>query len=196
MPLERHTIAAPFDIPEPDRLVTAATGQQAPIRAPGHRIDRAALAGQRLEALPRGDIPESDGGIISATGERPAIRSKDETMDASGVLPHPEQGPVLQVPQLDGPIPAPGGERLLIWTEGESLYRGGMRLPGQVQYLPAIAPHACSPAPAAHRTVAAIGARCHRPGRVKGLGKDRLLQGSPGKCRILHLDPLEIDASQ
>ena len=112
------------------------------------------------------------------------------------MLSQPEQGPVLQVPQLDGPIPAPGGERLLIWTEGECLYRSGMRLPGQVQRFPVVAPHACSSAPAAHRTVAAIGARRHRPGRVKGLGKDRLLQRGPRKRRILHLDPLEICASK
>src|SRR2546421_10524701 len=41
MPVERLAIAAPFDIPEPDHLVTAATGEQAAIRAPGHRIHRA-----------------------------------------------------------------------------------------------------------------------------------------------------------
>src|SRR6266702_318364 len=108
-----------------------------------------------------------------------AIRSKGETMDAASMLSQPEQGTVLQVPQLDRAIPAPGGERMLNWTEGECLYRSGMRLPGQVQHFPVVTPHACSSAPAAHSPVVAIGARRHRPRRVKGLGKDRLLQGGP-----------------
>src|SRR3989442_493223 len=110
MPVERRAIAAPFDIPEPDHLVTAATGEQTAIRAPGQCIARAALRGERLEVLTRGDIPESDSGIITSTGECTAIRSKDETMDAAGMLSQPEQGylsprqgSVLQVPQLDGP---------------------------------------------------------------------------------------------
>src|SRR5947209_17890399 len=106
-------------LPQSNASIDAATGQQAPIRAPGQSIDRAALAGERLEVLTRGDIPESDSAIISATGECPAIRSKDETMDAAGMLSQPEQGPVLQVPQFDGAVPTSGGERLLIWTEGE-----------------------------------------------------------------------------
>ena len=41
-----------------------------------------------------------------------------------------------------------------------------------------------------------MGARCHGPGRVKGLGKDRLSQHGPGKRRILHLDILQIGATQ
>jgi len=41
-----------------------------------------------------------------------------------------------------------------------------------------------------------MGVRCHRPGRVKGLGKDRLSQHGPGKRRILHLDILQIGATQ
>src|SRR5258708_24066483 len=89
-----------------------------------------------------------------------------------------------------------GGERRLGRTEGGGLPCGGMRLPGPVQRFPVVPPHACSSAPAAHSPVVAIGACGYRPGRVKGLGKDRLLQGSPGKCRILHLDPLEIGTSK
>ncbi len=97
----------PLHLPQLNTSIEAATGQQAPIRTPGQCIDRAALTGERLEVLTRGDIPESDSGIISATGECTAIRSKDEMMDAAGMLPQPEQGTVLQVPQLDGPIPTP-----------------------------------------------------------------------------------------
>src|SRR5260370_18232909 len=186
----------PLQLTQVNTSIVAATGQKAPIRTPGQGIDPTALTGERLEVLPRGDIPEPDSGIISATGERTSIRSKGETMDAAGMLSQPEQGTVLQVPQLDGAIPTPGGERLLIWTEGEGLYRSGMRLPGQVQYLPVVTPHACSSAPAAHRPVGPIGARRHRPGRVKGLVKNRLVQGSPANRRILHLTPLKIDASQ
>ncbi len=41
-----------------------------------------------------------------------------------------------------------------------------------------------------------MGVRCHGPGRIKGLGKDRLSQHGPGKRRILHLDILQIGATQ
>src|SRR5215470_15351833 len=101
MPMECCAIDAPLDIPEPDRLVTAATGKQAPIRTPGQCIDRTAPTEERLEVLSRGDVPESDSGIISATGERTAIRSKGETMDTAAMLPLPAQGAVFQVPQLE-----------------------------------------------------------------------------------------------
>src|SRR3989454_12136 len=51
MPVERCAITSPFDVPEPDRLVTAATGQQAPIRAPGHCIHRGCMSRKRLTYL-------------------------------------------------------------------------------------------------------------------------------------------------
>src|SRR5262249_20074608 len=122
-------------LPQANSSIEAATGKPAPIRAPGQRIDRAALVEERLEGLARADLPESDDPIISATGECPAIGTKGETMDAACMLSQPEQGylsprqgSVLQVPQLDGAVPAPGGEHLLIWPEGERLHRRGMRL--------------------------------------------------------------------
>src|SRR5436853_8688 len=99
-----------------------------------------------------------------------AIRSKGETMDAASMLSQPEQGPVLEVPQLDHAIPTPRSEHLLIRTESECLYRSGMRLPGQVQHFPVVTPHACSPTPAAHRPVGPLEARRDRPewGRAGG----------------------------
>src|SRR5260370_1487916 len=125
-----------------------------------------------------------------------AIRSKGETMDVASMLSQPEAGAVLQGPQLDHAIPTPRSEHLLIRTESECLYRRGMRLPGQVQHFPAVTPHACSSAPAAHRPGGSMGVRCHGPGRIKVLGKDRLSQHGPGKRRILHLEILKIGATQ
>src|SRR5207245_7685634 len=135
------------------------------------------------EGLPRGDIPEPDSGIISTTGECTAIRGKCETMDAAGMLSLPEQGTVLQVPEFDSAIPTPGGERTLIRTEGECLYRSGMRMPGQVQRFPVVTPHACSSAPAAYSPVVPIGARRHLRARAKAPGNGGLLQGSARKHR-------------
>src|SRR6266849_2978018 len=51
MPVERCAIAAPFDVPEPNRMVSAATGQQAPIRAPDHSIHRGGVSRERLPYL-------------------------------------------------------------------------------------------------------------------------------------------------
>src|SRR5260370_16871505 len=93
-----------------------------------------------------------------------AIRSKGETMDAASMLSQPEQGPVLEVPQLDHAIPTPRSEHLLIRTESEFLYRSGMRLPGQVHHFPLVTPPARSPPPPPPRPSASIRDRCPPPG--------------------------------
>src|SRR5439155_7095636 len=86
---------------------------------------------------------------ISAAGERASIGGKGQTLYVVGDPARPEQGAPLDVPQLDGTIPAPSSQRASIRAEGEGAHRVGMRLPGQVQEPPFFAPHACFPPPAA-----------------------------------------------
>src|SRR5258708_7054334 len=126
------------------------------------------------------DVPKPDGGIISSTGKRAAIGSKGESKDAAGMLTHPVQGTVSQAPQLDSSIPTPGSQRAPIRAEGESRHRAAMRLPGQVQNLPSLAPYACFPQSAARSSVVPIRTGVHRPGGVKGLAKDSVAQRGPG----------------
>src|SRR6266849_1611590 len=199
MPCEdAHTCALLcfLHLPQSNASIEASTGQQAPIETPFQRVHRAALDGESREVRTPVGIPELDGGIISTTGEHASVGSKGEALDAAAMPTHPEQGTILQVPQLDGPIPAPGGEYVSIRTEGEGLYCGGMCLPGQVQDLSSLAPHACSPPPAASSPVVPIGACGHRPGGIKGLGKDCIADYSPGQRRILHLNALQIHAAK
>jgi hypothetical protein len=97
-------------------------------------------------------VPELDGGIISTAGERASIGGKGQALAVVGEPARLEQGPALCVQQLDDTIPAPSSQRASsIRAEGEGAHRVGMRLPGQVQEPPFIAPHACFSPPAARR---------------------------------------------
>src|SRR5258707_736668 len=73
MPAERHAIAAPFGLPEPDCLVTAPTGQRPPIRAPGHRIDRSRVSCKRLTYLETFHVPQLDGSIKAPARQAASI---------------------------------------------------------------------------------------------------------------------------
>src|SRR5258705_13527392 len=104
----------PPHLPQPNTSIEAPTGKQAPIGTPGHRVHRAAMAGERLQVRAPLGVPEANSGIISAAGKRVSIGSKGDALDVVGMPVRPEQGTALQVPQLDGPIPAPCGERISI----------------------------------------------------------------------------------
>src|SRR6266699_4179058 len=140
--------AALFAIPQPDHVVKAATGEQAAIRAPGQRIHRASVAIEGLAVHTPVGVPESDGRIKSPTGERASLGGKRQALDAVGMPARPEQGTMLQVPQLEGPIPAPSGQRAFVRAEGKGPDYIEMRLPGQMQGLAWLAPHAHFPPPA------------------------------------------------
>src|SRR5207302_3532776 len=70
MSLQRHPSAALLGIPQPDRVVKAATSQRASIRTPGHamrplRMPRQRLAYAWASFLPH--LPELDGAIPART---------------------------------------------------------------------------------------------------------------------------------
>src|SRR5437016_12597902 len=87
MPVERRAIAAPFDIPEPDHLVTAATGEQTAIRAPGHRIHRGGVSRERLTYLETFHVPQLDGSIKAPARQGASIGGKGHRPDKAAVSP-------------------------------------------------------------------------------------------------------------
>ena len=131
--------------PQPNLRVEAPAGEQAPIGTPGQRMHRATVTGEHLQMCAPVGLPEPDDGIISAAAQCASIGGKGQALDAVGMPACPEQGTVLQVPQLDSPIPAPGGQGAFIRAEGEGPDCIEMRLPGQVQDLPFLAPDAHFP---------------------------------------------------
>src|SRR2546425_3872698 len=112
MPRERlHAGSRPglLPLPQPKRAREVATGEQAPIRAPGQREDRTGMR-QLLEGGAQLRIPEPDGRIKSPTGEQSSIGSKGQPGGALGMPARPEQSATGDVPQLDAAIIAPASQ--------------------------------------------------------------------------------------
>src|SRR2546423_9309960 len=128
-----HAASRPgrLPLPEPNRAREVATGEQAPIRAPGQREDRAGMR-HLLKEGAQLRVPEPDGRIQSPTGEQAAIRGKGQAGGARGMPARPEQGTTFDVPELDAAVEAPAGQRAFVRAEGEGVYLVGMGLPDQV----------------------------------------------------------------
>src|SRR6266852_152716 len=60
MPMQDHAIPASLDIPEPDSVIKATTGQGASIRAPGHGVYTVRMPLKLVETASAINIPESD----------------------------------------------------------------------------------------------------------------------------------------
>jgi hypothetical protein len=72
MPLQNLQALSSINVPEADRVVVAATGQDFPIRAEDHRPDPSGVPLQRFDTLLRAQIPELNGLIEASTGEQRA----------------------------------------------------------------------------------------------------------------------------
>src|SRR5258706_12753450 len=83
-----------LDLPHPNMSIKVATGEQAPIRAPGHREDRTGMR-QRLQVRAAQGVPELDSRIIPTAGKQTPIGGKSHTGDAIGMPPRPQQGTTL-----------------------------------------------------------------------------------------------------
>ncbi len=100
MPLKRlHAGSRPglLPLPQPQRAHDAATGEQAPIRAPGQREDRTGMR-QVREGCAQLRIPEPDGRLIPTAGQRASIGGKSQAKQAVDWPNGPERGPTLYVP--------------------------------------------------------------------------------------------------
>src|SRR2546425_5145618 len=181
-----------LELPYLNTSIIAATGQVRAVGTPSHRKD-STLGSYRFYVCAGCHIPEPDGRIFPATGEHPAIGRISQIFDDVIVPSCPKQRATLYIPQFDRPIPASRGQEPFIRTEGQgSLHYVGMRLPGQMQGVAPLAPHPHFSPRAARRPIHSLGADCHRPGSIKGLGEDGVTKGGLRKRCILHLDALQI----
>src|SRR6266508_1558238 len=171
------------EIPQSNTGIEAPTGEQFPVRTPGQGIHRAVMTGERPQVRARFRVPKLDERICPAAGDCAPMGGKGQTLDIVRPPVRPEQGATLQIPQLDAAIKAPGGERAFIWAEGQSRHRAAMRLPGQVQELPILAPYPHFPPSAARSPVLSALAYGHRPDGIDGGSPDRLTQGRSRKHR-------------
>src|SRR5437588_11108616 len=82
MALQHRPQCALLGIPQPDRVVKAATGQHASIRTPSQGLHPLGMLLKRLEAASAFELPQLKGAIPTRTGESAAARGKGES-------PHP-----------------------------------------------------------------------------------------------------------
>src|SRR5260221_5655144 len=117
-------------IPEPDRLIKTATGEQAPIWAPGHSVYPIGVPCERLAHIPTGHIPQLDGVIEAPTGQRAPIWGKGQRKYPVGMLSeHPHIACRLcprLFPHPNAPIEAAAGEHAPIGTPGQRVYRAAV----------------------------------------------------------------------
>src|SRR5215472_1152311 len=81
VPLQHHMIATSFDVPEPDRLVKAATGKEPSIRAPGdspHFVSMPCECPAHMQVSLFPHVPKLDGAIKAATGQGTSSGGKSQ----------------------------------------------------------------------------------------------------------------------
>ncbi len=134
MALQRRPRSALLAIPQPDRVVKAATGQRASIRTPGHAIHLLRMPHKRLQTasasrLP--DLPQLDGAIPARAGKSAAIGGKGQSPHPVGMPPerlHAGSRPgLLPLPQPNVSIKAATGEQAPIRAPGQREDRTRMR---------------------------------------------------------------------
>src|SRR5689334_1216069 len=142
-----------------------------------------------MDQLASRNIPQLDEGIISTAGKGAPIRREGQTEDHVCMPTRPEQSPALHIPELDCSIPTPGGQRALIWAQGERKEIVAVRLPGQRQALTFLMPdtHIASPAPCGPNF--SCGADGHRPDRMHRFSESGIAYRCPTQPGILHLYP-------
>ncbi len=119
-----------LDLPQPNTTIKATSGEQVSIRTPGDRIDISRLL-QGLQVRAAVSVPDLNGCASPAAGEHTAIGAKGETDDIC-MLTHPEQRAIVQVPELDRPIPTSSGQCPSVRAESEGRHDVDMGLPNQV----------------------------------------------------------------
>src|SRR5258708_1295161 len=114
MPMKDRPRSALLDIPEPDRLIKAATGQGASIWAPDHAMHPVRMPRERLETVSTGHVPQLDRAITARARELCAIRCKSQACHPIGMSREYLYAGVrpwhLGLPYPNAPIGATTGE--------------------------------------------------------------------------------------
>ena len=79
--IQLHQFAPRRDIPEADRLVTAARRQRAAIRRKHHGIDRTGMPLERFKKFSGGDVPQLHVPLTTGHGQGLAVRRKGHILD-------------------------------------------------------------------------------------------------------------------
>ena len=79
--IQLHQFAPRLDIPEADRLVTAARRQGATIRRKRHGMDRTGMPLERFQKFSGGDVPQLHGPPTTGQGQGLAVRRKGHILD-------------------------------------------------------------------------------------------------------------------
>src|SRR2546421_13044276 len=130
MPVQRRLIAVSFDVPQPDRLVKASTGQRAPIWAPGHAKHPVRMPRKRLETASAGYVPQPDGPVPARARELGAIGCESKSRHPMGM---PQEylhagGWLcpLQLPHPNASIEAATGEQLAVRAPGQRVHSAAL----------------------------------------------------------------------
>src|SRR5262245_25760675 len=73
---QRFETVAGAHLPQTDRLVSTAAGQQGAIRAELDRADLACMGFQDFEAEAGADLPQADRLVLTAAGQQSSIRAE------------------------------------------------------------------------------------------------------------------------
>ena len=123
--IQLHQLAPRRNIPEADRLVTAARRQGATIRRKRHGIDRTGMPLERFQKFSGGDVPQLHGPPTTGQGQGLAVRRKGHILDHApsslaerhaliGILERLRRFPGLGRPDDRRPVAAAAGQQLSI----------------------------------------------------------------------------------
>ena len=123
MSLQRHPSAALLAIPQPDRVIKAATSQRASIRTPGHAMHPLRMPLKRLDTASAFEFPQLDAAIPAPAGEPTAIGGKGQSSHPVAMpLRHLHAGSrpaLLPLPHPNLSIKAATGEQAPIRAPGQ-----------------------------------------------------------------------------
>ncbi len=128
MPMQDRPSSALLDIPEPDRVIKAATGQRASIRAPGHAQHSVRMLRERLETVKAFRVPQLDRAIKARARQLRAIGGQGQSCHPVGMsrkLLHGEFC-LLRLPHPDAPIGAAADQPPPIRAPSQRMYRAAL----------------------------------------------------------------------
>src|SRR5271166_3560841 len=93
-----------------------------PVGPESHRLDEVAMTVERRDAPAGRDLPDPHTPVLTRRDEVPAIRAEREVQNVTLVREDRQRfGACSRVPELDGIVPASGGQPLAVGAVGEAV---------------------------------------------------------------------------